>query len=61
MPTRSVDTEDLYATEVPAGYWWLRETSEGLKQHGAKNSPEEAKQCRLKYQNYFMTEEYVNC
>ena len=48
MPTRSVDTEDLYATEVIAGYWWLRETSEGLKQHGAKNSFEETKQCRLK-------------
>ena len=48
MRTRSVDTEDLYATELTAGSWWLRETSDGLKQHGATNSPEEAKQCRLK-------------
>jgi hypothetical protein len=52
MPTRSVDTQDLCATEVTAGYWWLRENSEGLKQHGAKNSPEEAKQPAS---NYFIT------
>jgi hypothetical protein len=60
MPTRSVDTEDLYVTEVIAGYWWLREKSEGLKQHCANNSPEEAKQCHLNYHNSFMTEEHVN-
>jgi hypothetical protein len=60
MPTTSVVTEDLYATEVIAGDWRQRITLDDLQQHGARNSAEEIKQCRLQYQNYFLNGGHVN-